>query len=214
MISQCSRTPHRGPQRLMAPRHARQNSVPTASCPRRPLHPRRILVPTALAQLTERPGNSPRRPHRRPPRSHRPVDQNPRVRVIHTTDPAKAGGSMLPPKVRPLARLPMGPQPVPARIPRARRRLRRLRQDRRPAPARRRHQMMDRSHANSCALCHNTPYRDARRRRHHRQKRRRRPQHPAHVRRRPARDDRLADSPRRPSPSPTPTATAGSASTR
>src|SRR3989442_13039541 len=53
-----------------------------------------ILANCALAQLAERPGNSTDDPIESPRDLSGLSIKNPRVRVVHTTDSAKAGGSM------------------------------------------------------------------------------------------------------------------------
>ena len=69
----------------------------------------------APAQLGERPGNSLDNPIDTPRDLTGLSIKNPRVRVVHTTDPNKAGRLDVPAAGRSLARLQVGPEPDAAR---------------------------------------------------------------------------------------------------
>ncbi len=119
------------------------------------------LIPGLVtAQLGERPGNS----------SDNPVDtprdlsglsiKNPRVRVMHTTDPGKPGGSMYLQQVDPFLGYKIGWSLTQREF---------RERDGVYGDAGKLDgillpdgstKMMSRSHVNSCAMCHNTPYRD------------------------------------------------------
>jgi hypothetical protein len=113
------------------------------------------------AQQTERPGNSLDNPIDVPRDLSGLSIKNPRVRVVHTTDPAKAGGSMYLQRVDPWLGYQWG-----------RSLFQRSFRDRDgvfgdagkldgiilPDGVTK---MMDRGHVSSCGACHNVPYRDA-----------------------------------------------------
>ena len=112
------------------------------------------------AQLGERPGNSLDNPIDTPRDLSGCSIKNPRVRIVHTTDPAKPGGSMYLQQVDPFLGYKWGWSLTQREF-----------RDRDgvygdagkldgiilPDGA---SKMMSRSHVNSCAVCHNTPYRD------------------------------------------------------
>jgi hypothetical protein len=113
------------------------------------------------AQQTERPGTSRDNPAETPRDLSGLSIKNPRVRVVHTTDPAKAGGSMYLQQVDPWLGYQWG-----------RSLFQRNFRERDgvygqvgvfdgPTLADGVTRMMDRGHASSCGACHNVPYRDA-----------------------------------------------------
>ncbi|MCC6421642.1 MAG: c-type cytochrome [Gemmataceae bacterium] len=113
------------------------------------------------AQLAERPGTSLDNPIDTPRDLSGLSIKNPRVRIVHTTDPAKEGGSMYLQQVDPWLGYQWG-----------RSLFQRNFRERDGAYgdtgkidglllADGASKMMDRSHTNSCATCHNNPYRDA-----------------------------------------------------
>lgn len=116
---------------------------------------------TARAQLSERPGSSLSHPIDMPRDLSGLSIKNPRVRVVHTTDPSLEGGSMYLQQVDPWLGYQIGRSLTQRNF-------------------RERDgvygdngkidgillpdgvsKMMDRSHTNSCGTCHNVPYRDA-----------------------------------------------------
>src|SRR3984893_16836744 len=112
-------------------------------------------------QQTERPGNS------RDDRMIAPCDlsglsiKNPRVRVVHTSDPSREGGSMYLQQVDPWLGYQWGRSLTQRNF---------RKRDGVYGDAGKLDglllpdgvtKMMDRSHVNSCAICHNVPYRDA-----------------------------------------------------
>jgi hypothetical protein len=112
------------------------------------------------AQLSERPGNSLDNPIDAPRDLSGLSIKNPRVRVVHTTDPWKAGGSMYLQQVDPWLGYQWG-RSLTQRNFRER--------DGVYGDAGKIDgillpdgvsKMMDRSHVNSCGACHNVPYRD------------------------------------------------------
>ncbi len=119
-----------------------------------------LAATPARAQLGERPGNS----------TDNPIDvprdllglsiKNPRVRVVHTTDPNKPGGSMYLQQADPWLGYKWG-WSLTQREWRERDGVYgdsgKLDGPLLPDGA---SKMMSRSHVNSCALCHNTPFRD------------------------------------------------------
>ncbi len=112
------------------------------------------------AQLGERPGNSLDDPIDHPRDLSGLSIKNPRVRIVHTTDPARAGGSMYLQQVDPWLGYKWG-WSLTQREFRERDgvfgdagKLDGL------VLADGSTKMMSRSHVNSCAICHNTPYRD------------------------------------------------------
>jgi Di-haem oxidoreductase, putative peroxidase len=120
------------------------------------------VVPLAArGQLTERPGNSRSDPYAEPRDLSGLSIKNPRCRVVHTSDPAKEGGSMYLQTVDPW----LGYQWGRSLFQRSFREKdgvfgqtgkldgNLLSDGVTP--------MMDRGHVSSCAICHNTPYRDA-----------------------------------------------------
>ncbi len=120
-----------------------------------------ILLPTpAFAQLGERPGHSLDNPIDVPHDLSGLSIKNPRVRVVHTTGPGKAGGSMYLQQVDPWLGYQRG-RNLTQREFRARDGVfgdsgkldGMLLSDGAT-------HMMSRSHVSSCAVCHNTPYRD------------------------------------------------------
>jgi mono/diheme cytochrome c family protein len=116
-----------------------------------------------LAQLAERPGNSTDDPIDTPHDLSGLSIKNPRVRVIHTTDPALPGGSMYLQQTDPWLGYQMGRNLTQREF----RRRDGVYGDEDqtgkidgivlPDGATK---MMTRGHVNSCAVCHNTPYRD------------------------------------------------------
>jgi hypothetical protein len=113
------------------------------------------------AQLSERPGNSLDNPIDTPRDLSGLSIKNPRVRVVHTTDPFKEGGSMYLQQVDPWLGFQWG-----------RSLFQRNFRDRDGVYgdagkidglllADGASKMMDRAHVNSCGACHNIPYRDA-----------------------------------------------------
>src|SRR5205085_4520097 len=116
--------------------------------------------PATRAQLGERPGNSLDDPAVTPCDLSGLSIKIPRVRVIHTTDPTKRGGSMYLQQVDPWLGYRWG-WSLTQREFRERDgvygeagKLDGIKLADGVTP------MMSRSHANSCAVCHNTPYRD------------------------------------------------------
>src|SRR6516225_3190201 len=111
-------------------------------------------------QLSERPGNSLDNPVDTPRDLSGLSIKNPRIRVVHTTDPSKAGGSMYLQQVDPFLGYKWGWSMTQREF-----------RERDgvygdsgkldglllPDGA---SKMMSRSHVNSCGICHNTPYRD------------------------------------------------------
>ena len=114
----------------------------------------------ARADMTERPGNSLDDPIDRPHDLSGLSIKKPRLRVVHTTDPAQAGGSMYLQQVDPWLGYQWG-RDLTQREFRERDGVYgdagKLDGLLLPDGAT---TMMDRSHANSCGICHNTPYRD------------------------------------------------------
>jgi hypothetical protein len=112
------------------------------------------------AQLGERPGNSLDNPIDRPRDLSGFSIKNPRTRVVHTTDPTLEGGSMYLQQVDPWLGYRWG-WSLTQREFRERDGVYgdagKLDGIILPDGA---SKMMSRSHANSCAICHNTPYRD------------------------------------------------------
>ncbi len=113
------------------------------------------------AQLSERPGNSLSPPIEMPHDLSGLSVKNPHVRVVHTTDPGREGGSMYLQQVDPWLAYQWG-RSLSQRNFRER--------DGVYGDAGKIEgmllpdgvsKMMDRSHTNSCGACHNTPYRDA-----------------------------------------------------
>jgi cytochrome c peroxidase len=113
-----------------------------------------------LAQLGERPGNSQDNPVDTPRDLSGCSVKNPRVRVVHTTDPLLAGGSMYLQQVDPWLGYKWGWSLTQREF---------RERDGVYGDAGKLDgiilpdgvsKMMSRSHANSCAICHNTPYRD------------------------------------------------------
>ncbi len=114
----------------------------------------------ARAQQSERPGNSLDNPIDAPHDLSGLSIRNPRIRVVHTTDPSQKGGSMYLQQADPWLGYMWGKSLVNRNF-----------RERDgvygdsgkidgillPDGATK---MMDRSHTNSCATCHNTPYRD------------------------------------------------------
>jgi hypothetical protein len=116
--------------------------------------------PLGRAQLTERPGNSRDDPFEVPHDLSGLSIKTPRIRVVHTTDPWLAGGSMYLQQVDPWLGYQWG-RNLTQREFRERDGVYGkagkldgilLADGKTP--------MMSRSHANNCAICHNTPYRD------------------------------------------------------
>jgi hypothetical protein len=112
------------------------------------------------AQLSERPGNSTDNPSRVPRDLSGLSIKNPRTRIVHTTDPAREGGSMYLQQVDPWLGYQWG-RSLTQRNFRER--------DGVYGGAGKIDgllladgvsRMMDRSHTNSCGTCHNNPYRD------------------------------------------------------
>src|SRR5947209_1008920 len=122
-----------------------------------------LLIPiaTAFAQLSERPGNSLDDPIRLPHDLSGLSIKTPRVRVVHTADPSKAGGSMYLQQVDPWLGYQWG-RDLTQREFRERDGVYgdagKLDGPLLPDGT---SKMMDRAHASSCGICHNTPYRDA-----------------------------------------------------
>ena len=120
-----------------------------------------VLLPSpAVAQLGERPGHSLDNPIDVPHDLSGLSIKNPRVRVVHTTDPGEAGGSMYLQQVDPWLGYQRGRNLTQREF--------RSRDgvfgdagklDGLLLPDGASH-MMSRSHVSSCAVCHNTPYRD------------------------------------------------------
>src|SRR4029079_7118417 len=112
------------------------------------------------AQQTERPGNSLDNPIDVPRDLSGLSIKNPRCRVVHTTDPAKEGGSMYLQQADPWLGYQWG-RSLTQRNFRERDGVYgdagKLDGLLLPDGATK---MMSRSHVNSCAVCHNTPYRD------------------------------------------------------
>src|SRR5438034_8022474 len=113
------------------------------------------------AQQTERPGNSQDHPIDLPRDLSGLSIKNPRCRVVHTTDPWQEGGSMYLQQVDPWLGYQWG-RSLTQRNFRERDGVYgdsgKLDGILLPDGATK---MMDRSHTNSCAACHNNPYRDA-----------------------------------------------------
>jgi hypothetical protein len=119
-----------------------------------------VLPMAALAQLAERPGNSTDDPIENPRDLSGLSVKNPRVRVVHTKDPRKAGGSMYLQQVDPWLGYQWGRNLTQREF----REMDGVYGDAGkidgiilPDGATK---MMTRGHVNSCAICHNTPYRD------------------------------------------------------
>lgn len=119
-----------------------------------------VAIPVG-AQLAERPGNSLDDPIDSPRDLSGLSIKNPRVRVVHTTDPQLAGGSMYLQQVDPWLGYQLGRNLTQREF---------RERDGVYGDAGKLDgmllpdgvtKMMTRSHANSCAVCHNTPYRDA-----------------------------------------------------
>jgi hypothetical protein len=114
----------------------------------------------ALAQLSERPGGSTDNPIDTPRDLLGLSIKNPRVRVVHTTDPNRAGGSMYLQQLDPWLGYKWG-WSLTQREWRERDGVYgdagKLDGVLLPDGATK---MMSRSHVNSCAICHNTPFRD------------------------------------------------------
>jgi hypothetical protein len=113
-----------------------------------------------LAQLGERPGNSLDNPIDTPRDLSGCSIKNPRVRIVHTVDPEKPGGSMYLQQVDPWLGYKWGWSLTQREF---------RERDGVYGDAGKLDgillpdgvtKMMSRSHANSCAICHNTPYRD------------------------------------------------------
>jgi hypothetical protein len=117
-------------------------------------------LPPALAQLGERPGNSLDDPIDTPRDLSGLSIKIPRIRIVHTTDPARPGGSMYLQQVDPFLGYKWG-WSLTQREFRERDGVYgdagKLDGLLLPDGA---SKMMSRSHVNSCALCHNSPYRD------------------------------------------------------
>jgi hypothetical protein len=118
------------------------------------------LRPTTRAQLGERPGNSRDDPASMPCDLTGLSIKNPRVRVVHTIDPSKRGGSMYLQMVDPWLGYRWGWSLTQREF---------RERDGVYGQAGKLDgllladgvsRMMSRSHVNSCAICHNTPYRD------------------------------------------------------
>src|SRR5438067_1140086 len=118
------------------------------------------LVVEAFAQLSERPGNSRDDPVETPHDLSGLSIKNPRVRVVHTIDPAKAGGSMYLQQIDPWLGYQYGRNMTQREF---------RERDGVYGDAGKLDgiilpdgvtKMMSRGHVNSCAICHNTPYRD------------------------------------------------------
>src|SRR3954470_19540260 len=114
----------------------------------------------ARADMTERPGNSLDDPIDTPHDLSGLSVKTPRVRIVHTTDPSKPGGSMYLQRVDPWLGYQWGRDLIQREF--------RERDgvygdagklDGPLLPDGATH-MMSRSHVNSCGVCHNTPYRD------------------------------------------------------
>ncbi|MCH7728729.1 MAG: hypothetical protein IH991_19935, partial [Planctomycetes bacterium] len=87
--------------------------------------------------------------------------RGPRVRIVHTTDPNKAGGSMYLQNVDPWLGYLLGRELTQREFTRAEGVFGEVgKSDGLLLPDGATH-MMSRDHVNSCATCHNTPYRDA-----------------------------------------------------
>ncbi|HEV8379910.1 MAG TPA: di-heme oxidoredictase family protein [Tepidisphaeraceae bacterium] len=119
-----------------------------------------ILPVCSMAQLAERPGNSTDDPIESPRDLSGLSIKNPRVRVVHTTDSAKRGGSMYLQQVDPWLGYQWGRNLTQREF----RQMDGVYGDAGkidgiilPDGATK---MMTRGHVNSCAICHNTPYRD------------------------------------------------------
>lgn len=119
-----------------------------------------MLAPPASAQLSERPGNSEDDPIRFPHDLTGLSIKTPRVRVVHTTDSAKVGGSLYLQQVDPWLGYQWG-RDLTQRQFRERDGVYgdagKLDGPLLPDGVTK---MMTRSEASSCAICHNTPYRD------------------------------------------------------
>jgi len=120
-----------------------------------------VKQPSTLAQLSERPGHSTSNPIDEPRDLSGLSIKNPRVRVVHTTDPKLAGGSMYLQAMDPW----LGYQWGRSLSQRNFRERDGVYGDSGKIEgmilADSTTKMMDRSHTNSCGACHNTPYRDA-----------------------------------------------------
>lgn len=118
-------------------------------------------VITGYAQLSERPGNSLDHPIDMPRDLSGLSIKNPRVRIVHTTDPNIEGGSMYLQQVDPW----LGYQWGRSLTQRNFRERDGVYGDHGKIEglllADSVSKMMDRSHTNSCGACHNVPYRDA-----------------------------------------------------
>src|SRR3954454_15746063 len=117
-------------------------------------------LPRARADMSERPGNSLDDPIDRPHDLSGLSIKTPRVRIVHTTDPAKAGGSMYLQRVDPWLGYQWG-RDLTQREFRERDGVYgdagKLDGPLLPDGA---SHMMSRSHVSSCGVCHNPPYRD------------------------------------------------------
>lgn len=120
-----------------------------------------VKQPETRAQLSERPGHSISNPIDMPRDLSGLSIKQPRVRVVHTTDPKQEGGSMYMQQVDPW----LGYQWGRSLSQRNFRERDGVYGDNGKIEgmllADSTTKMMDRSHTNSCATCHNNPYRDA-----------------------------------------------------
>ena len=119
-----------------------------------------LIGSRASAQLGERPGNSTDNPVDLPRDLSGLSIKNPRIRIIHTTDPCSEGGSMYLQQVDPWLGYQWGRNLTQREF---------RERDGVYGDAGKldglllpdgSSKMMSRSHTNSCAVCHNTPYRD------------------------------------------------------
>src|SRR5262249_23938010 len=119
-----------------------------------------LSVSRVPAQLGERPGNSMDNPIDTPRDLSGLSIKNPRIRIVHTTDPSRRGGSLYLQQVDPWLGYKWG-WSLTQREWRERDGVYgdagKLDGLLLPDGA---SKMMSRSHVNSCAICHNTPYRD------------------------------------------------------
>jgi Di-haem oxidoreductase, putative peroxidase len=113
------------------------------------------------AQQTERPGSSRDNPADLPRDLSGLSIKNPRVRVVHTTDPARAGGSMYLQQVDPWLGYQWGRSLFQRNFRERDGVYGQVGQFDGPTLADGITRMMDRGHASSCGACHNVPYRDA-----------------------------------------------------
>jgi hypothetical protein len=119
------------------------------------------LAGIGFAQLTERPGTSRDNPIDLPKDLSGRSVKTPRVRVVHTTDPAKAGGSLYLQQVDPWLGYQWGRDLFQRSFGSRDGAFDEAGRLDGPLLADGATHLMDRGHVSSCGACHNVPYRDA-----------------------------------------------------